>query len=51
MKGPVRMSVDGEPQGITEVQLQANEIQQGRSLREIYQDIQVTVGMWITPGT
>lgn len=51
MKGPIRMGVNCEPQGIPQVQLQANEIQQGRSLREIDQDIQVTAGMRITPGT
>ena len=51
MKGPVRMGVDREPQGIPKVQLQANEIQQARSLREIDQDIQVTVNMRLTPDT
>jgi hypothetical protein len=45
------MGVDREPQGIPEVQLQANEIQQARSLREIDQNIQVTVNLRLTPGT
>ena len=45
------MRIDCEPQRIPKVQLQANEIQQGRSLREIDQDIQVTIGLRLTPGT
>jgi hypothetical protein len=45
------MGIDCEPQGIPEVQLQANEIQEGRSIREIDQDIQVTVNLRLTPGT
>jgi hypothetical protein len=45
------MRIDREPQGIPKVQLQAYEIQQSRSLREIDQDIQVTFGMRLTPGT
>lgn len=43
MQGPIGMGVNRDPQGVSEVQLQPNKIQQARSLREIDKDIEIAV--------
>jgi hypothetical protein len=43
------MGVYRDPQSILKVQLQANEIEQARSLRKIDQNVEITVNLRLIP--
>lgn len=51
MQRPVGVCVDRHPQGVPELELQANKVQEARTIGEVHQDIEIARLLGLTSRT